>query len=499
MSTGAAAVKKLVSQFENCVMDLEKETVRVRQHMEQSADLTSNLGGEFASLDDLIEELDQIIDGLKEHDVDVKRHEDCRDFFAMSVRGRRNYADLIVALNAVKELREIQCLSRAAGTDLIYSRAVELIGRCDKVTCAILNGNVKLPADLGTELEKIRSKILTATAAAFPQNAQGEQKADESFSSSAVLSAQPFLFEGQGRGLSRLDERLLPTFCGNETNYSNFKDVFKRITAGLTDEYLQLVLASERVIKNQELRDQLVPIKTHQEQWAHLDALFSSKSRQLLCLFKRWSEKDRLSSPSSIITALAELKGTMTVLEEMVDGDETIPTSRWLKLLLLSDFSKKLPKEVQDKVNNTLGSMDSPEVKKILDVLEEHRGALLVGGYSQQPKKRAAAAAASIGNARDAEGSPRQKSESPSCTYHECNGKHFLYKCSKFQELPVPDRKKFIQQIGACTMCLNKGHSVAQCPRFEALGTCKIDGCDGQHSRMLHETVGHTEIGRAHV
>ena len=127
MTTRAATVKKLMSQFENCAMDLDRETARVKQHLEQSADLTSNLGSEFACLDDLIEELDQIIQGLKEHDVDAKRHEDCRDFFAMSVRGRRNYADLIIALNAVKELREIQCLSRAAGTDLIYSRAVELI------------------------------------------------------------------------------------------------------------------------------------------------------------------------------------------------------------------------------------------------------------------------------------------------------------------------------------------------------------------------------------
>ena len=198
MSTGAAAVKKLVSQFENCVMDLEKETVRVRQHMEQSADLTSNLGGEFASLDKLIDELNLITDGLKDHDVDVKRHERCRDLFAMSVRSRRSYADLIIALNAVSELREIQCLSRAAGIDKIYSRAMKIIRRCDKITCAIVSGNVKLPADLGTELEKIRSNFLTATAAAFPQSVQGEQKADESFSSSAVLTAQPFPFDGQG-------------------------------------------------------------------------------------------------------------------------------------------------------------------------------------------------------------------------------------------------------------------------------------------------------------
>ena len=41
-------------------------------------------------------------------------------------------------------------------------------------------------------------------------------------------------------------------------------------------------------------------------------------------------------------------------------------------------------------------------------------------------------------------------------------------------------------------MCLNKGHTAAQCPRFETIGGCKTDGCDGKHSRLLHETVGPT-------
>ena len=408
MTTRAAAVKKFVSQFDECVSDLDKEIVRVRQHMEQNADLKSDLDGEFTSLHGLVDELDQIIDGLKDSDVDIKRDKDCNELYVKSVKARKSYTDLTVALHAVRELSEIECLSSASGTDQLYSRAVELIARCDKITYTIMRGNVKLPAELGAELDRVRSKILTATAAAFPQNAQVEQKADESFSSSNVLSAQPFF---DNRGLSRLDERLLPTFHGIETNYSNFKDVFKRVTAGQTDEYLQLVLASERVIKNAELREQLIPIKTHQEQWAHLDALFSSKSRQLLCLFKKWDDKDKLSSPSSIITALAELKGAMTVLDEMVDGDETIPTSQWLKLLLLNSFSKKLPREVQDKMNNTLGSMDKPDVKRLLDVLEEHRGALLVGGYSQQSKKRAAAAATSVASAWNVSGSPKQKGE----------------------------------------------------------------------------------------
>ena len=181
--------------------------------------------------------------------------------------------------------------------------------------------------------------ILTATAAAFPQNAQAEPRADESFSSSNLPfpSPQPFY---DSRGLSRLDERLLPTFHGNETNYANFKDVFQRVTAGQTDTYLQIVLASERVMKNVELREQLIAIKTHAGQWAHLDAMFKSKSRQLLCLFKKWEDKDKLSNPSSIISAMAEINGAMTVLDEMVDGDEAIPTSDWLKLLLLNSFLK---------------------------------------------------------------------------------------------------------------------------------------------------------------
>ena len=87
---------------------------------------------------------------------------------------------------------------------------------------------------------------------------------------------------------------------------------------------------------------------------------------------------------------------------------------------------------------------------------------------------------------------PKQKGEPAGCTYQGCNQKHFLYKCPKFKDLSIPDRKKFVKQIGACLVCLNKGHAAAQCPRFEKLGGCKTDGCDGRHSYMLHETVGPT-------
>ena len=67
--------------------------------------------------------------------------------------------------------------------------------------------------------------------------------------------------------MHRLDKKLLPTFDGSETSYVSFKENFIKLTAAYDKSYLQMLLASERVVKNKDLRLQLQQISTHAQQW----------------------------------------------------------------------------------------------------------------------------------------------------------------------------------------------------------------------------------------
>ena len=143
--------------------------------------------------------------------------------------------------------------------------------------------------------------------------------------------------------MGRLNEKLLPSFNGHETSYVSFKENFIKLTATYDESYLQMLLSSEQVMKDKELRLQLQQISTHAAQWIYLDYLFKSKIRQLLSIFNKWSGKEKMSSNGQIIAAMAEFTGAINQLKQLTKGDNKIAT-----VLLLDLFSKKLPKDVCD-------------------------------------------------------------------------------------------------------------------------------------------------------
>ena len=154
-------------------------------------------------------------------------------------------------------------------------------------------------------------------------------------------------------------------------------------------------------------------------------------------------------------------------------------------------LSKKLPKEFQDKLDLAMGCMDTPDVPKLLEILEQQRNVLLMRsshGLDMPSKKKGNPASAAMVVGKP--GTPGKSKKKQPCPSEGCSGKHFLYKCSKFTGMSVPDRKDFVKKIGGCNLCLNKGHKAADCPRAERLGSCKINNCGQMHNSLLHETVG---------
>jgi hypothetical protein len=81
------------------------------------------------------------------------------------------------------------------------------------------------------------------------------------------------------------------------------------------ESYLQMLLASERVMKNKDL--QLQQISTHTAQWTYLDQLFKSRTRQMLCIFNQWDRKEKMSNHKQIIAAFAEFTGAINQFKQL--------------------------------------------------------------------------------------------------------------------------------------------------------------------------------------
>lgn len=62
-----------------------------------------------------------------------------------------------------------------------------------------------------------------------------------------------------------------------------------------------------------------------------------------------------------------------------------------------------------------------------------------------------------------------------------CQGKHFINRCFKFLKLTVGDRKKFVDKLNLCVLCLSSGHSVANCKQTFL---CRL--CQQKHHTLLH-------------
>ena len=64
-----------------------------------------------------------------------------------------------------------------------------------------------------------------------------------------------------------------------------------------------------------------------------------------------------------------------------------------------------------------------------------------------------------------------------------CNGRHALFKCSKFISMKLDDRLKYANDKKLCYNCLSVGHVSSKC---KSSYTCQVPGCNKKHSKYLH-------------
>ena len=479
----------LSDRLPRAVEVITEELDRVMQVVSDTADINVNLTKECILVHDANLNLERTMNGLQQLDVLIQDDDNLKDFYSDIITAQKNYSELKLTLSAIDELRAINNEVLVLGDDLAAHKN-SLQQRCMQIVKVIKGDYIPLPTKIISDMTKLMETLAKAKQEPVtPVSGASVDPMLPSFGAQSFAASPMFSSHGY---MPRLDEKLLPSFDGQESSYAQFKENFQKLTTGYEPSYLQMVLSCERVMKDKPLRLQLQQIATHAAQWTYLDQLFKSRTRQMLCIFNSWDKKGKLSESGQIVSALAEFSGAINQLEQMTkaDGKDAVSTSQWLTVLLLEMLSKKLPKEFQDKLDLALGSMDVPDVPKLLDILEQQRGALLMRsshGLDTPSKKKGnpAAAAAAVGKP----GTPSKFKKKQSCPSDGCSGDHFLFKCSKFTTMSVPERKDFVMKIGVCLLCLNKGHRASECPRAEKLGGCRINNCGQKHNSLLHESV----------
>ena len=141
--------------------------------------------------------------------------------------------------------------------------------------------------------------------------------------------------------------------------------------------------------------------------------------------------------------------------------------------------------------------MDVPDVPKLLDILEQQRGALLMRsshGLDTPSKKKGnpAAAAAAVGKP----GTPSKFKKKQSCPSDGCNGEHFLFKCSKSANLTMVTqsiaKKLQLPSTGRVATISMADGKVQSCPTVKL---CLVDRNKNKHvmeAAVVH-TIGHTD------
>ena len=102
--------------------------------------------------------------------------------------------------------------------------------------------------------------------------------------------------------------------------------------------------------------------------------------------------------------------------------------------------------------------------------------------HSPQPKRAQSPPQQSRGSTpqrRSAGGSPFIPTRYP-CKL--CNEHHYLYSCSQFEQLTVPQRKEHIRLNPVCHNCLKPGHATADC---RSDYKCRV--CNGKHNTLIHD------------
>ena len=293
----------------------------------------------------------------------------------------------------------------------------------------------------------------------------------------------------QHYGAMKFDKTDLPRFNGEESSYLTFRRAFQEGTdrRDVTDDKKCMLLAAPNILLDDKIRNAIMKLKPHSEQWRYLDEIYMSKARALIRVMKGYLEMSRIDKMDSRFVDFVH-SHTATVREvQDIIGEDT--ADKWVPFLLTQLAQPSLPYKVREELGSELGEMNEPNNDKLMKIMIRLKGCV---GNIEPIVMRDNGNGGSKGGNSSKKNWPRANQATggggkrpPTCFY--CGKEHTIRKCDGFKSLSVRERKKFVAEKKICDMCF-MSHNVKDCDKKD-YRPCGKNGCDQRHSYLLHESA----------
>ncbi|XP_062557296.1 uncharacterized protein LOC134222169 [Armigeres subalbatus] len=263
-----------------------------------------------------------------------------------------------------------------------------------------------------------------------------------------------------------------PTFNGTLENWYSFKSLFQSIMARYINETDAMKILHLRNSLTGDAKDKIdqevVNNSDYASAWKILEDAYEDK---------------RLIMDTHI-DAIMDCPKITKDNRDALHG-HGFPIEGLAELILVNILYKKLDKETQEQWETKLGSGNLPEFDEFIEFLRERGRVLQRTNRLQQPPVH-------TGVSGPVKRQPvNQKLHVPSNSFVQvakeicpcCKAEHSIYRCPKFQGMPLHERKTVVTKATLCFNCLKSRHRVINCPSEQG---CKVKGCGRKHHSLLH-------------
>ncbi len=137
----------------------------------------------------------------------------------------------------------------------------------------------------------------------------------------------------QHYGAMKFDKTDLPRFNGDESSYLTFRRAFEEGTdrRDVTDDKKCMLLAAPNILIDDKIRNAIIKLKPHSEQWRYLDEIYISKARALIRVMKGYLEMDRIGKMDSRFVDFVHSHTSTGRHVEVIIG--AAPAGNWVPFL----------------------------------------------------------------------------------------------------------------------------------------------------------------------
>ncbi|CAL1273554.1 unnamed protein product [Larinioides sclopetarius] len=288
------------------------------------------------------------------------------------------------------------------------------------------------------------------------------------------------------KGNIKLPDLSLPTFNGRFQEFEVFKVQFMNVIGNnpCLDEtqklcYLKSALKNDASLiqSDQDTFESLM--KALESRYENKRALVDIHISEILYIHKIQNE-----NPAQIRLLTDTVRSHLRSLKNLKMESNQLSDAIILHILI-----NKIDKESQRLFHLSLTSTEVPSLQNFLSFLE-NRCIQLESIYKTDFAQRNIPIKSKYNSGVNATNTSRLKSflaknkQTKKCIIAECNSFHPLYKCDKFKNLSLVQRKELVKNNRICARCLSSNHAT-NCPSSYSCISCKNRNVNAMHNILL--------------